>query len=133
MKRSSLNSLITCKCLDIINSNVNSRITELVADNYVFSDGSPIFKNVCAKVPVELSDKIDSVCGFLSVSKRAFIEKALFDAVELANNIIDEEGVCDYLTPDDSNKKDIKPTDEYLEILKTIPHGQEVIDTLTKK
>ncbi|EKG3508766.1 hypothetical protein O2268_005470 [Salmonella enterica] len=133
MKRSGLNSLVTCKCLDIINSNVNSRITELVADNYVYTDGSPIFKNVCAKVPVDLSDKIDSLCGFLSISKRAFIEKALLDAVNLAENIIDEEQVYDYLTPDDSNKKDIKPTDEYLEVLKTLPNGQEVIDTLTKK
>lgn len=54
-------------------------------------------KNVCAKVSVQLSDEIDSICGFLDISKRKFLEAAFIEAVNKAKAIISAEGVHDYL------------------------------------
>lgn len=131
MNRSSLNSIVTYKCLALINGGINSHVDKII-ENYVREDGSPIVKNVCAKVPVELSDKLDSLCNFLGISKRVFIEKALLDAIELSEKIIDDEDVYSYLTIDESKSFPIKPSDEYLEKLKELSYGQEVIDILTK-
>lgn len=54
-------------------------------------------KNVCAKVSIQLSDEIDSICGFLGISKRIFLEAAFIEAVNKAKAIIDAEGVHDHL------------------------------------
>ncbi len=54
----------------------------------------PIYtKNVCAKVPPRLSDEIDGIVALLGIPKRGFIEAALIDAVNLAKDIMEREGV----------------------------------------
>lgn len=45
---------------------------------------TPDVKNVCAKVPALLSDRLDEIVAILDVSKRSFIERALLYAVETA-------------------------------------------------
>lgn len=47
-------------------------------------------KNVCAKLSVELADKLDQMCSFLDISKRKFIEAAIVEALNKADEIIDE-------------------------------------------
>ena len=62
-------------------------------------DAFPV-KNVCAKLSVQLSDRIDEVCDLLGVSKRKFIETALVDALARADGIIEREGVRQSLMPE---------------------------------
>jgi hypothetical protein len=94
MKRTRFDSLVTEKALHLVNGADSSHILELMGND---PDYNAVLKNVCAKVSVQLSDKIDSVCGMLDISKRAFIEAALIQAVEQAEAIMDDEGVFEYL------------------------------------
>ena len=54
-------------------------------------------KNLCAKVPAALVDEIDRVIGLLEISKRDFVEMAVREALERADQIIEEEGVYSWL------------------------------------
>lgn len=47
-------------------------------------------KNVCAKVPSWISDEIDRLADRLDMSKRQFIELALFEACQRAKVIMDD-------------------------------------------
>lgn len=54
-------------------------------------------KNLCAKVPAELVDRIDQVIGLIGMNKRDFVELAIREALERADKIIEEEGVYSWL------------------------------------
>lgn len=98
MKRSRFDSVITEKTLRIINGADNASLIDLVSNDPDYQDHlQTITKNVCAKVSTQLSDKIDSISGFLNISKRAFIEAALIDAIEQAEQIMAREGLDDFL------------------------------------
>lgn len=96
--RTPLNALITEKALRFLSISRNSDLVEMVADD---PDHEPqlrgLLKNVCAKVGVGLSDDIDEICALLSISKRAFLEAAMIDAVAKAKVIIQREGVYEAL------------------------------------
>lgn len=49
------------------------------------------FRNVCAKLHPELIDRLDGVVGLLDMSKRDFIELALIEALDRAENILHHE------------------------------------------
>lgn len=53
------------------------------------STGDLTIRNVCAKVPSTLVDRLDEVCGFLHVSKREFVERALIDALDRASVVME--------------------------------------------
>lgn len=59
------------------------------------ASGDITIRNVCAKVPSTLVDRLDEVCGFLHVSKREFVERALVDALDRASSVM--EPVLDHL------------------------------------
>lgn len=52
--------------------------------------GDQITKNVCAKLSIPLSERIDEVCEMLGVSKRRFIETALIQAINRSEELFDE-------------------------------------------
>lgn len=54
-------------------------------------------RNVCAKLTVELADRLDRTCSNLSVSKRQFIEVALIEAMDQADSALNDCGVWDEL------------------------------------
>lgn len=87
--RSAVDSLVTGSVLHQMNS--NSRVWDWIVETPE-NEGAPEIKNVCAKVHSSLSDKLDSVCQTLGVSKRIFIESALVDAIRVAEKIMREEG-----------------------------------------
>ena len=48
----------------------------------------PSVRNICANIHISLFEKVESVTTLLNMSKRAFVEHALIEAVEKANAII---------------------------------------------
>ena len=48
----------------------------------------PQIKNVCAKLSVELSDKLDDLVDRLGISKRAFIEACLIQGMHCAEHTL---------------------------------------------
>lgn len=94
MTRTLVDSLVTEKTLAMINGHNNADLVDLIEQDV------PQIKNVCAKISVQLSDRLDSTVGLLGISKRRFIEAAIIDALEKANRIMEEEGLNEVLSRD---------------------------------
>jgi len=58
-------------------------------------DALPL-RNVCAKLTVELSDRLDQVVSVLGINKRSFIERALIEAMDQADAMLTEVGALDF-------------------------------------
>lgn len=52
-------------------------------------------KQMCAKVSVELYERLTEVCQLLDMSKRQFIEAAVHDALGRAEELIERSGALD--------------------------------------
>ena len=64
-------------------------------DPLVDASNVPQIKNVCAKLSVELSDKIDQTSDLLGISKRRFIEIALLQMIEHSEHVLECVGTND--------------------------------------
>lgn len=64
----------------------NESISDALLDSV---ESHPQIKNVCAKLSVELSDRIDRTVDQLGVSKRKFIEAALIEALDFADHVLE--------------------------------------------
>lgn len=89
VKRTGFEELILSKALQFKLSTRNSDLVDMLERSGDIPDG--MLKNVCAKVTVELSDKLDEVCNLLSISKRRFIESALVEALQQAEKIMHDD------------------------------------------
>lgn len=69
----------------------NTDLTEAVLAHN--ADTAPIeLRQVCAKLTVELADRIDRTVSVLGISKRLFIERALIEALDQVDAIIECHG-----------------------------------------
>lgn len=91
--RSPLNALLTEKALHAVSIRRNAELTDHILNSPDWEPPAAPIKNVCAKVSVELSDEIDEVVAILGIHKRRFLEAAFIEAIAMARQIMDEEGV----------------------------------------
>lgn len=91
--RSPLNALLTEKALHAVSIRRNAELTEHILNNPEWDPPAVPLKNVCAKVSVELSDDIDEVIAILGIPKRRFLEAAFIEAIGMARQIMEQEGV----------------------------------------
>lgn len=61
-----------------------------ITDHLVEEGEFPNVRQMCAKVSVQLIEQLDEVCAFLDISKRAFIEAAVSEAVGRAKEAVAE-------------------------------------------
>ena len=92
--RTNLNRMLTTGALKRMDTNTS--IVDLVSKEDDSFDRQLQLKNLCAKVSKELSDEVDSMCAFLDISKRRFIEAAIIEALRQADEVIAEEGLEEY-------------------------------------
>jgi len=59
----------------------------------------PKFKNVCALIPMDLDQELESITGLLSISKRQFLVLAIQSAIEETNKLMDEVDVFEHVSP----------------------------------
>jgi hypothetical protein len=97
--RSPLDLLLTERTLHRVRSICDGDLPDSIIDQ-VMPDSSPIIKNMCAKVSVQLVDRLDSTCQLLDVSKRKFIETAVIEALDKADQIMGSEGVWEAFEED---------------------------------
>lgn len=71
-------------------------------------DNKVPIKNVCAKLHVELSNKLDDTVNKLDMSKRKFIELALIQAIGRAEQIMDEVDMTELLREQNERKESEK-------------------------
>lgn len=55
--------------------------------DFAIAQGSTETKNVCAHLSLPLVDRLENALGVLDMSKRAFIESAIIDALERFDSI----------------------------------------------
>lgn len=87
--------LIRFKALHLKFVASGSNVVELLADGKM--EHSIPMKNVCAMITQELFDDLTNTCSLLDISKRTFIESAIVEALAKAKNIMEAEGLSDYL------------------------------------
>lgn len=82
----------------VISSAIEQMI-EKMPKNGLDADGLklPPLKNVCAKVSVSLSERLDNTTSTLGISKRQFIEMALIEALDRADEIMGDVGIDEAL------------------------------------
>lgn len=56
-------------------------------------DGSPVYKNTCAKLSIPLVDNLENACAILQCSKRVFIESAVIEALRQFDELSEEYDV----------------------------------------
>jgi flavin-binding protein dodecin len=54
-------------------------------------------RNVCAKLSVELVDRLDNALGVLSMSKRQFIEMAIIEALDEVDKVLQDVDAFEYV------------------------------------
>lgn len=91
VRRTPIDALVTEKALRVVAGYDNRDLLEMVLEQN--PEGVSELKNVCAKLHVSLSDRLDGICGLLEIHKRSFIESALLEAMDKAEAIIEAEGV----------------------------------------
>lgn len=89
-KRTQFERLVTQKAMDFVSNAQNEKLTDFLIESV---QADPQMKNLCTKVSIPLSDKIDNLCSILDISKRKFCEAAFIEAIEKAESIMREEGV----------------------------------------
>lgn len=58
---------------------------------------SPIpLRNVCAKLSVQLVERLDNALGILDISKRQFIELALIEAMDKVDKVLEDIDAFEY-------------------------------------
>jgi hypothetical protein len=65
----------------------NTDLTEAVLAS---DQGAIPLRNVCAKLTVELAERVDNAASVMGITKRLFIERALLEAIDLVNATLDE-------------------------------------------
>ena len=91
---SDFNEFIKYRALAVKFERQNQELTEAV----IASGHEPLpLRNVCAKLTIELSDRIDATVALLGISKRLFIERALIEAMDQADAALAAVGALDDL------------------------------------
>lgn len=93
--RTQIDALATMHSLQLIQQPLGID-PELLLDSVPRSEHH-MFRNVCARLSIPLADHLDEVVGLLGCSKRRFIEAAIIDAIDRAEEIIEAEGVHEAL------------------------------------
>lgn len=90
------NQFIQHKALDFKFTSNNQQLTEMLMNDEEESKKWPV-KNVCAKLVVPLVERLDSTLNTLSISKRQFIEYAIIEALDRADEIMNEVDIVEFL------------------------------------
>jgi hypothetical protein len=68
------------------------------------------FKNVCAPIPLELNEKLETVTQLLHLSKRDFLTLAIASAIDETNAMLDDIDIDEYLVEQAEREAARQPT-----------------------
>ena len=83
-----------------LNSEAADRIIEKDLKN------SPNIKTVCTPVHIELFNRLDQTLSLLNISKRAFIQMAIIEALDRADSIMAEVDIFENAFPSDAETRE---------------------------
>lgn len=79
--------VLSFKFTNVDNGKLFDRLLE---SGQIVDTGSVELRNVCAKLSVELADRLDNTLGLIDMSKRQFIEMALIEALDKVDQAVQE-------------------------------------------
>lgn len=99
MKKSHFEQRIAYKTLDFIvgGANDGASMDYFLKNDPDNPDINSHFKNVCAKLSLPLIERLENTLGLLRMSKREFLELAIYEALDKVDIITAEYGLDDYL------------------------------------
>ena len=86
MKRTELEEMILFKALGFKQSRTGVNLIDHIENGNITANIE--LKNVCAKVSPELAEELDNTCHLLGISKRRFVEAAIVEALNKADEIM---------------------------------------------
>ena len=87
-----------------------SRVMKVQGDDGVFRPATiedivgVEVKNVCAKLPIPIVERLDNLLGVLDMTKRDFIEMALVDALDRVDAILGEVDAFEFVRQDQAGE-----------------------------
>ena len=87
--------LIQYKALDQIHTITGSDAVDRLPQSEIAK--SPVMRNVCALITLDLFEELEQMCSVLGISKRQFIESSLIESIKEANAITKEVGLHEAL------------------------------------
>ena len=88
--RTRISSIATEKVLAEINQSGYQSVVDAYAESM---EVGGLTKNVCAKLPRDLVERMEHVSGQLDINKRQFLQAAIADAITEMERVIAEEGL----------------------------------------
>lgn len=86
------------KALNFKYNETQELITDQAVEDLSKLDISKIkVKNICAYVPLDFADRLETILGILKISKREFVTLALEEAMSKADSVMDDLGVTAHL------------------------------------
>lgn len=86
-------------------AHVNPAVTDRIIETASEEDKSKQFKNVCAFISISLADRLESTLSILGMSKRDFLEMAIIEALDVADEVMDEVDIDEFLRPEELEQK----------------------------
>ena len=87
---------IQYKSLDFKYSSSGAKLLDAILEDSEKSEKLPL-KNVCAKLHIDLVERLDKTINNLDISKRVFIEYAIIEALNRADEIMSEVDMTEFL------------------------------------
>lgn len=67
-------------------------------DHLIEGSDTPALRQMCAKITPQLHDRLDQMTSLLDMSKREFVEAALIEALNKAEEVLERSGAIRQLT-----------------------------------
>ncbi|MDF1881486.1 hypothetical protein JHD50_09260 [Sulfurimonas sp. MAG313] len=77
----------------LLNFKRSGSMPDDMIEDLLNDDGTPAYKNVCAKITIPLAGNLETACTILHCSKRVFIESAIIDALRQFDDLANEYDV----------------------------------------
>jgi nucleoside 2-deoxyribosyltransferase len=84
--------------------NLNSEAADRMIEKTI--KNSPDIKTVCTPIHIELFNRLEDTISPLNISKRAFIQMAIIEALDRADAIVAEVDVFENVSPPDADMLD---------------------------
>lgn len=68
----------------------------LIENGEIVDTGSVELRNVCAKLSVQLADRLDNTLAMIDMSKRQFVEMALIEALNKVDQALEEQNAFEF-------------------------------------
>lgn len=94
-----LTETVTHGALSFKLQGANSGLPDSILESAFDSSSSEVkakFKNVCAPIPLSTDEELETMLSLLGLSKRTFIQMAIYSAMEEAQAIMDDIDVAEY-------------------------------------